>query len=62
MKKAAWETDVPLSQEITHKYPKQEAHWTQMKQKYYGDARQGRLMDSPQIDTLKERSCWATAD
>lgn len=62
MKKAEWETNAAPSQEIKGKYPKQEAPWIQMKQKYYWDARQGRLMDSTQIDTLKERSCWPTAD
>lgn len=62
MKKAESETHAALSQKIMCKYPKQEAPWTQIKQKYYWGARQGRLMDSMQIDTLKERSCWPTAD
>lgn len=62
MKNAEWEIEAVLSQGITCKYPKQEAPWTQMKQKYYWDAQQGRLMDSTQFDTLKERSCWPTAD
>lgn len=41
MKKAESETDAALSQKIMCKYPKQEAPWTQIKQKYYWGARGG---------------------